>query len=76
VVISDGRPFGYPNIHSAMSDVTSQLEKKGVIVIGVGVETDRMKNFFKINSTIHDQKDLIRNFAKIYVGASTAALES
>jgi hypothetical protein len=76
VVISDGRPFGYSNIHSAMSDVTSQLEKKGVIVIGVGVETDRMKNFFKINSTIHDQKDLIRNFAKIYVGASTAALES
>lgn len=76
VVLSDGWPCGYPNMPVAMSESISSLEKKGVIVIGVGLGTERMKNFFKINSTVYNQKDLIMKFAKIYVNASTAALES
>lgn len=76
VVISDGTPFGYPRIRKAMSETISSLEKKGIIMIGVGVETDKMKDFFKTNATIHDQKDLIKSFAKIYVSASAAALET
>jgi hypothetical protein len=76
VVISDGSPFGYPRMKKAMSDAISSLEKKGVIMIGIGVETDKMKNFFKISSTIHDQKDLIKSFARIYVSSSAAALET
>ncbi|MGD0027829.1 MAG: hypothetical protein ABSC91_02710 [Candidatus Bathyarchaeia archaeon] len=76
VVISDGTPLGYPNIEKAMSEATSLLEKKGIITIGVGVETDKMKDFFKASSIIHDQKDLIKSFAKIYVKASEAALET
>jgi hypothetical protein len=76
VVISDGTPLGYPDIQKAMSEATSSLEKKGVIIMGVGVETDKMKDFFKISSIIHDQKDLIKSFAKIYVKASEAALEA
>jgi nitric oxide reductase activation protein len=76
VVISDGTPLGYPDIQKAMSEATSLLEKKGIITIGVGVETDKMKDFFKASSIIHDQKDLIKSFAKIYVMASQAALEA
>jgi len=76
VVISDGTPLGYPNIQKAMSEATSSLEKKGVIIVGVGVETDKMKDFFKVTSIIHDQKDLIKSFAKLYVKASEAALEA
>jgi nitric oxide reductase activation protein len=76
VVISDGTPLGYPNIQKAMSEATNSLEKKGVIIMGVGVETDKMKDFFKVSSIIHDQKDLIKSFAKLYVKASEAALEA
>lgn len=76
VIISDGTPFGYPDINEVLSNTISSLEKKGVIVIGVGVETDKMRNLFRISSIIYDQKDLIKNFAKIYVNASAAALES
>jgi len=76
IIISDGMPFGYPDVQKAMSEVTGQLEKKGVMVIGAGVETDKMKSFFRISSVIHDQKELIKSFAKIYVNASQAALET
>jgi len=76
IVISDGCPCGYPDISTAMSESISSLQKRGVIVIGVGLETERMRDFFKLNCAVYDQKDLIKKFAKIYVNASAAALES
>ncbi|MDH5447692.1 MAG: hypothetical protein OEY24_02810 [Candidatus Bathyarchaeota archaeon] len=75
LVLSDGWPYGYPNMSSALSESISSLEKKGVIIIGVGLESERMKNFFKISSAVYSQKDLIKKFAKIYIQASAAALE-
>jgi len=76
VVISDGWPYGYPKIGDALSESILSLQKRGVIVIGIGVDTDRMRDFFKLNSTVHNQKDLIRSFSKIYLSASAAALEA
>lgn len=76
IVISDGWPYGYENIDAKLSRVISTLQKKGVIVIGVGVETDKVKDFFKLSSVILDAKDLIRDFAKIYVNASASQLEA
>lgn len=76
IVFSDGWPYGYPNISSVLSKSISSLEKKGVIVIGVGLESERMKNFFKISSAVYSQKDLIKKFSKIYMKASAAALET
>lgn len=76
VVISDGWPYGYPNILISLSETITSLQKKGVIVIGIGLETDRMKNFFKVSCGVSDQKDLIKKFAKIYVNTSQVALET
>ncbi len=76
IVISDGCPYGYPNIPLALSETISSLEKKGVILIGIGLESERMANFFKINCAVYNQKDLIKKFAKIFVSTSAAALES
>jgi hypothetical protein len=76
VVISDGQPYGYPSISDALTESISRLVKKEVIVIGIGVETDRMSNFFKLNVAAYNQKDLIKRFAKIFVNASAAALEA
>jgi hypothetical protein len=76
VVISDGWPYGYPRIRNVLSESIQSVQKNGVIVIGMGVDTDRMKNFFKLNSAVHTQKDLIRNFTKVYLGASATALKT
>jgi nitric oxide reductase activation protein len=75
IVLSDGWPYGYPNMSQALIKTISALKKKDVIVIGVGLETERMGDFFDISCAVNSQKDLIKKFAKIYVSASTAALE-
>jgi nitric oxide reductase activation protein len=76
VVISDGWPYGYPNMPLALKESIDTLVRKGIIVIGIGVETDRMGNFFKLSSAIYTQKDLIKKFAHLFVDASAAALEA
>jgi Mg-chelatase subunit ChlD len=76
VVISDGQPYGYPDILDTLTESIGTLVKKDVIMIGIGVETDRMGNFFKLNAAVYNQKDLIKRFAKIFLDASAATLEA
>ncbi len=76
IVISDGLPHGYPGIDFALKENIDKLLKKGVIIIGIGVETERMGVFFKLNAAIHTQQDLIKRFANIFVNASAAALDA
>jgi hypothetical protein len=76
VVLSDGWPYGYPEMPTDLSNVIAALKKKGVIVIGVGLESEKMNEFFKESVAVYDQKDLIKKFANLYVNASTTALET
>ena len=76
IVLSDGWPYGYENIARELSERISALKKKGVITIGVGLESEKIQDHFKISCTVHSQKDLIKQFAKIYLKASQAALET
>jgi von Willebrand factor type A domain len=76
VAISDGWPYGYPNMSEVLKENVDELLKKGVIVIGIGVETDRMGNFFRLNSSVYTPKDLVKKFASVYMEASRKALET
>jgi hypothetical protein len=76
IVISDGYPYGYQGIEAALSEEINSLQKKGVIIVGIGLETDKMKDYFKLNAPVYTQRDIIKKFARIYLNASTAQLES
>ena len=76
IAISDGWPYGYINMPIALKENVDELLKKGVIVIGIGVETDRMGNFFRLHSSVYTPKDLIKKFANVYVNASAKALDA
>jgi hypothetical protein len=76
IVISDGWPYGYPNMPIALKECVDDMVRKNVIVIGIGVETDRMGNFFHLHSSIYTQKDLIKKFGAVYASASEKALET
>ncbi|MFB3888247.1 MAG: vWA domain-containing protein [Candidatus Bathyarchaeia archaeon] len=76
VVISDGWPYGYANMPNALKENVDELLKKGVIVIGIGVETDRMGTFFRLNSSVYKPKDLMKRFAPVFADASAKALET
>jgi hypothetical protein len=76
IVISDGWPYGYENMPIALKECVDDLLKKGVIVIGIGVETDRMGKFFHFHSSVYRQKDLINKFGSLYANASEKALDT
>jgi Mg-chelatase subunit ChlD len=76
LVISDGWPYGYKNMPIALKENVDELLKKGVIVIGIGAETDRMDNFFRLNASVYTQKDLVKKFANVYIDASQKAIET
>ncbi len=76
IVISDGWPYGYVNMPIALKEGVDDMLRKGVIVIGIGVQTDRMGNFFRLHTSVYTQKDLVNRFAKVYIDASEKALET
>jgi hypothetical protein len=75
IVLSDGWPYGYKGIPVALSESINEMERKGVLVIGVGLETDRMQNFFRRSAAVFDQRDLIKRFASLYLQTSESALD-
>ena len=76
IVISDGWPYGYPDMPIALKECVDDLLRKGVIVIGIGVDTKRMDNFFNLHASVYTQKDLVNKFGSIYANASAKALET
>ena len=76
IVISDGWPYGYPEMPEALKKCVEDLLRKGVIVFGIGAETDRMGRFFHLHASIYTQKDLIKKFGGMYAEASEKALET
>jgi nitric oxide reductase activation protein len=76
VVISDGWPYGYENMPLALKECVENMLRRGVIVLGIGVETDRMGKFFHLHSSIYQQRDLINKFGSTYANASAKALET
>jgi nitric oxide reductase activation protein len=76
IVISDGWPYGYPNMPMALKECVDDLLRKGVLVIGIGVETKRMGNFFQLHASVYTPKDLFNKFASVYANASAKALET
>jgi hypothetical protein len=76
IVLSDGWPYGYPDMPAELSAVVTSLQKRGIIVVGVGVESEKMNEFFKESCSVYNQKDLIKKFSDIYVKASATALET
>ncbi|MDG6223441.1 MAG: hypothetical protein QCH99_09300 [Candidatus Bathyarchaeota archaeon] len=75
IVISDGWPYGYKGIPIALSETITNLERKGVLVIGIGIETGRMENFFRRSAAIYEERDLVKKFANLYIKMSETALE-
>ncbi|MGD6807450.1 MAG: hypothetical protein ACQCN4_10890, partial [Candidatus Bathyarchaeia archaeon] len=76
VVISDGWPYGYANMPISLKETVDDLVRKNVIVIGIGVETERMGNFFHLHSSIYTPKDLVKKFGPVYAHASETAIET
>jgi Mg-chelatase subunit ChlD len=76
VAISDGWPYGYDNMSVELKKTVDDLLRKGVIVIGIGVESDVIGSFFRLHSSVYSPKDLVKKFARVFGEASEKALET
>jgi nitric oxide reductase activation protein len=74
LVISDGYPYGYEGIYEALEENTLAYMGGGMILIGIGVDTERMGEYFKYSAGVYSQKDLINNVSRIFLRASMSEL--
>lgn len=73
-ILSDGWPYGYSNITAALAETLEFLEKSDIVVIGIGVKTSRMENFFRMNCNIKNMRDLTKKFSNLYLEAGRGAV--
>ncbi|MFQ6053900.1 MAG: hypothetical protein ACE5OO_06725, partial [Candidatus Bathyarchaeia archaeon] len=73
-ILSDGYPFGYPGVTEALAEVTELYEGRGVIIIGIGFDTERMGALFKYNAAVYSQRDLIKRVGRVFLRASMEEL--
>jgi len=66
MVLSDGYPahstdYGYKHINQNLRDVVHYGMKKGIDVIGIGIQSDAVKQFYPDYHVIHDLDDLVKH---------------
>lgn len=74
IVISDGVPFGYPGVRESLMELTEAFEEQGLIIIGIGVDTEKMGDLFRYSTAVYSQKDLIKKVGEIFMAASMQEL--
>jgi hypothetical protein len=74
MVITDGWPYGYTNISSAASEVISTLERTGMAVIGIGVQSGRMDYLFDSHCTSYTLKQFVNRFSTRFYEACDNAI--
>jgi len=73
-VISDGWPYGYPNIALALTESVEALERAQITVIGIGANSRKVENFFQLNCIVYTLRDLTKQFSNLYLEASRVAV--
>ncbi len=74
MVISDGWPYGYTNIHSAASEVINNLMAANMAVIGIGAQSGRMEYLFESHCTTYTLKQFVNSFSKRFYQACDDAV--
>ena len=71
IVISDFFPSGYKDIEQRLIEIVRKAEKSGVGVIGVGVKSRAVKNYFRFSCVVDTPYDLMKKFAKMFIQYSS-----
>jgi nitric oxide reductase activation protein len=73
IVVSDFFPSGYNDIEQQLVKNVKRAEKLGVGVIGIGVKSRAVKNYFRFNCVVDTPYDLMKKFTKIFIQYSATA---
>ena len=67
VVVSDFFPSGYENIEEELKEKVKKVEKSGIGVIGIGINSRAVKDYFRINCIVENPYELMKKFAKAFI---------
>jgi uncharacterized protein YegL len=74
IILSDGSPFGYSNIYKSLKETNQTNEERGVITVGIGLNTKKMETLFKHSTAVYSQKDLIKKVGSLFIQAAQEEL--
>jgi hypothetical protein len=66
VVVSDFFPIGYEDIEKDLINAVRKVERLGVGVIGIGVDSRAVRDYLRINCVVEDPYELMKKFCKAF----------
>jgi hypothetical protein len=66
VAVSDFFPSGYGEIEKALAESARKIEKSGIGVIGIGINSNAVKKYFRTHCVVENPYDLMKKFVKAF----------
>lgn len=71
VVASDGHPSGYGGIEENLVSAIKRISKSGVLLMGVGIDSDAVKDYFAVNCVLSSPYEMMKTFVRAYLELSS-----
>jgi hypothetical protein len=71
VVVSDFFPAGYEGAEEKLKENIKKIERMGVGVIGIGVNSRAVKEYLRTSCVVEGPYDLMKKFTKVFMEYST-----
>jgi len=72
VVVSDFFPAGYEGAEEALKENIRKIERMGVGIIGIGVNSRAVKQYIRTSCVVEGPYDLMKKFTKAFMEYSTS----
>jgi len=72
VAVSDFFPSGYGEVEKALAETARKIEKSGIGVIGIGINSNAVKKYFRTHCVVENPYDLMKKFIKAFYEYSSA----
>ena len=66
VVVSDFFPSGYVGAEDALKACVKKIENSSMGVIGIGISSRAVKNYFRINCVVNNTTELMKKFVNAF----------
>jgi hypothetical protein len=67
VAVSDFFPSGYEEVETELTQMLQQKERAGFGLIGIGVKSRAVKNYFRVNCVVNEPYELMKKFSKAFL---------
>ncbi|MGB9675856.1 MAG: VWA domain-containing protein [Candidatus Bathyarchaeales archaeon] len=67
VIVSDFFPAGYDGAEEKLKENIKNIEKKGIGVIGIGVNSRAVRNYVRVNCVVEEPYELMKKFTKAFM---------